>query len=134
MFDVYKNDPNKFISKQTHWTLGILNMRLHTALYLDSMNGGGNSILNYLLQYVFDEFFDKKDKYNLDEQQCLHNPAPWSGSIGPCPQQDNGCDCGVFVATACDCLSSGEPLNYTQADMPHLRRRICLCILRGYIP
>ena len=62
MFDVYKNEPNKFISKQTHWTLGILNMRLHTALYLDSMNGGGNSILNMLIHY--NNFFKIVDREN----------------------------------------------------------------------
>jgi sentrin-specific protease 1 len=39
------------------------------------------------------------------------------------PQQENGYDCGVFTCQFFERLSRGEEyFNFTQADMPYLRR------------
>lgn len=41
------------------------------------------------------------------------------------PQQENGFDCGVFTCHFLEALSRGqEQFNFTQADMPFLRRRM----------
>jgi len=41
------------------------------------------------------------------------------------PQQENGYDCGVFVCQFLESLSRGEEyFNFSQADMPYLRRRM----------
>ena len=41
-----------------------------------------------------------------------------------CPQQYNGCDCGVFALIFADYLSRGAPLSFSQKHMEHFRLRI----------
>lgn len=59
------------------------------------------------------------------------------------PQQNNGYDCGVFACQFAECLSradggAGEEerdvFNFTQADMPFLRKRLVVDILNKSIP
>jgi sentrin-specific protease 1 len=41
------------------------------------------------------------------------------------PQQENGFDCGVFTCQFLESLSRGEEsFNFTQGNMPYLRRRM----------
>jgi sentrin-specific protease 1 len=41
------------------------------------------------------------------------------------PQQENGFDCGVFTCQYMESLSRGEEFfNFSQKDMPYLRRRM----------
>lgn len=41
------------------------------------------------------------------------------------PQQENGYDCGVFTCQFLQALSRGEEaFNFTQKDIPYLRRRM----------
>lgn len=44
------------------------------------------------------------------------------------PQQENGYDCGVFVCQTMENLSRGVPVpfDFTQHNMPYLRRRMIL--------
>lgn len=43
------------------------------------------------------------------------------------PEQENGFDCGVFTCQFFERLSRGEEsFNFTQADMPYLRRLMIL--------
>uniref|UniRef100_A0A8C7KRB5 Ubiquitin-like protease family profile domain-containing protein n=1 Tax=Oncorhynchus kisutch TaxID=8019 RepID=A0A8C7KRB5_ONCKI len=50
------------------------------------------------------------------------------------PQQTNENDCGVFVLEYCRCLALGKPLQFSQGDMPTVRKRIyrelCECKLQ----
>jgi sentrin-specific protease 1 len=40
------------------------------------------------------------------------------------PQQENGYDCGMFTCCFLEALSRGEEtFNFSQKDMPYLRRR-----------
>ena len=58
------------------------------------------------------------------------SPGPWphvwtdivwkSGT----PEQENGCDCGVFLACTADYLARDARLDFTQADMEHYRHRM----------
>ncbi|KAF7242566.1 Sentrin-specific protease 5 [Varanus komodoensis] len=52
----------------------------------------------------------------------------------PCiPQQKNDSDCGVFVLQYCKCLALDQPFQFSQEDMPRVRKRIykelCECRL-----
>ncbi|KAB1283905.1 Sentrin-specific protease 5 [Camelus dromedarius] len=52
----------------------------------------------------------------------------------PCiPQQKNDSDCGVFVLQYCKCLALEQPFQFSQEDMPRVRKRIykelCECRL-----
>ena len=41
------------------------------------------------------------------------------------PQQENGYDCGVFTCQFMEAISRGEEnFNFSQQDMPYLRRRM----------
>ncbi|XP_043450426.1 sentrin-specific protease 5 isoform X2 [Prionailurus bengalensis] len=49
------------------------------------------------------------------------------------PQQKNDSDCGVFVLQYCKCLALEQPFQFSQEDMPRVRKRIykelCECRL-----
>ncbi|KAJ1444323.1 hypothetical protein M885DRAFT_581071 [Pelagophyceae sp. CCMP2097] len=45
------------------------------------------------------------------------------------PQQLNGFDCGVFASYCAHYISLGVRPTFSQADMPHLRRRMMADIL-----
>jgi hypothetical protein len=44
--------------------------------------------------------------------------------------QHNGSDCGGFMTRTADYLARGAVLDFTQRDLPYLRRRMVLEILR----
>lgn len=48
-----------------------------------------------------------------------------------CPQQNNGCDCGVFTCKFADFLSRDAPLTFAQQHMPYFRARLTHEILAG---
>ena len=44
--------------------------------------------------------------------------------------QQNGSDCGVFMTRTADYLARDAVLDFSQQDMPYLRRRMVLEVLR----
>ena len=40
------------------------------------------------------------------------------------PEQENGCDCGVFLVCTADYLARDARLDFTKADMEHYRHRM----------
>ena len=110
-----------------HWCLAVISMQGKRLAYYDSKGGGGTGVLRRLRRYVMSEFEHKR--------LGTYRQGDWEHA-GQCasPQQDNDDDCGVFVCAAGECLSRGGALDYEQADMPLLRRRIATQILRGCIP
>lgn len=61
-------------------------------------------------------------------EMCLHGCL-----LQDIPHQDNDYDCGVFMSVAAERLALGQPLNYTEEDMPLLRQKLMLEILQGRI-
>ena len=45
------------------------------------------------------------------------------------PGQENGYDCGVFMCTYGEYISRDAPFDFSQANMPYLRRRMMYEIL-----
>ncbi|XP_056149319.1 sentrin-specific protease 5-like isoform X2 [Lampris incognitus] len=81
---------------------------------------------------------NKKDilKYLITEakekQQTFQ--SGWKVSVKEgIPQQTNENDCGVFVLEYCRCLALAKPLNFSQREIPRVRKRIykelCECKL-----
>ena len=71
-------------------------------------------------------------------------PAEWTLVVTEkdTPQQDNGCDCGVFAVKFADYLSDeavGDEatddagMTFTQQDMPAFRRKMALEIVAGEV-
>jgi sentrin-specific protease 1 len=49
------------------------------------------------------------------------------------PLQMNGNDCGVFATFCAHYLAHGADPNFSQEDIPHLRRRMMISILKKRI-
>eukprot|EP00615_Pteridomonas_danica_P003848 CAMPEP_0114343998 /NCGR_PEP_ID=MMETSP0101-20121206/11072_1 /TAXON_ID=38822 ORGANISM="Pteridomonas danica, Strain PT" /NCGR_SAMPLE_ID=MMETSP0101 /ASSEMBLY_ACC=CAM_ASM_000211 /LENGTH=88 /DNA_ID=CAMNT_0001479091 /DNA_START=1218 /DNA_END=1484 /DNA_ORIENTATION=- len=49
------------------------------------------------------------------------------------PQDTSHSDCGVFVCAYANLLSADEPLNFSQNDIPVIRRRIAFDLLNNRI-
>ncbi|XP_044525457.1 sentrin-specific protease 5 [Gracilinanus agilis] len=67
-------------------------------------------------------------KYLLTEAREKNRPEflqGWQTAVTKCiPQQKNDSDCGVFVLQYCKCLAFERPFQFSQEDMPRVRRRI----------
>jgi sentrin-specific protease 1 len=50
---------------------------------------------------------------------------------GISPQQDNGFDCGVFMVMNLSLLAVGQPLDFSQEDIPRLRKVLAQRIVRS---
>ncbi|XP_027993462.2 sentrin-specific protease 5 isoform X1 [Eptesicus fuscus] len=76
-------------------------------------------------------------KYLLTEAREKNRPEflqGWQTAVTKCiPQQKNDSDCGVFVLQYCKCLALDQPFQFSQEDMPRVRKRIykelCECRL-----
>jgi Ulp1 family protease len=112
----------------THWTLAVIDFRAQTIQYYDSLGSPGHTHLAHLLQYLKDDWSDKKPGVP---------PPDWSqwrlipGSRAT-PQQIGGNDCGVFVLAIADLLSQDLPAEFTQDDINKsmFRHRIAYRILK----
>lgn len=49
------------------------------------------------------------------------------------PQQTNNFDCGLFMYSIARCIVQGRTWDFSQADMPLLRRRLALSILESAV-
>ena len=108
---------------ENHWTVMCINVEQKKFQYYDSRNHEGvaqpkqdQERLNILRKYVTNE---AKKYSHLDDYEC-----DWELKNEPCPEQTDGCSCGVFALRNIDLLSAGCPLNYTQDDMDDFRVRI----------
>ena len=105
---------------RVHWTLAIAFIKDKTIRYYDSMSGDGTL------------YMDAIERWFSDEARRRDLPTiAWSRICTPCPQQTNGCDCGVFVVVAAVNVFQGRELTYTQADMAEYRMKLGMDILRG---
>ena len=81
-----------------------------------------------VVRYLSDEFLHRKGGTL---------PGPWRLSPSDAcemPQQDNGCDCGVFACVAAEFLQREVSMGFHQTDMPQCRRWIEGCLRREAAP
>merc|ERR1719334_2644393 len=80
---------------QMHWCAGVLNLKDKRIEYYDSLGGCHESFFGVMKRYVADEYRDKMGREypgDIDTEWTFHRP-----SREEIPQQNNGCDCGVFT-------------------------------------
>jgi Ulp1 family protease len=110
-----------------HWALGVVNMRLRTTMYLDSLGGDSPDFHAHIQGYLEEEYKSKrpgKPSLIWGREKPLKN----------LPLQSNGSDCGVFVCMYALALASGgDLLGATSDRVPVMRRRIACDIVRGRI-
>ena len=93
---------------QVHWAACVAYPRRKRLYYLDSMGRGpgrGTRYMKLLAKYLEDDAMDKSGV----RWDCSDGGADaWVWRSPPCPQQDNTCDCGVFMLSfarrACEAL------------------------------
>lgn len=107
-----------------HWCMCLVDMRRKRVEYMDSMNGEEPGCLELVLTYLIDEHIDKKGRpLDVDEWETKY--------LQNVPQQMNGSDCGMFAITFAEFASRGAPFNFSQKDMPYLRRKAIWEITQG---
>ncbi|GMC24118.1 unnamed protein product [Saccharomyces cerevisiae] len=105
---------------QSHWALGIIDLKKKTIGYVDSLSNGPNAmsfaILTDLQKYVMEE-----SKHTIGEDFDLIHLD--------CPQQPNGYDCGIYVCMNTLYGSADAPLDFDYKDAIRMRRFIAHLIL-----
>ena len=75
-----------------HWTVAVIDLQKKRFEYFDSLGGEDHECLDFLAQYLRDEFQNKRGE---DRQDVLEWARVFPKNI---PQQRNGIDCGVFLS------------------------------------
>ncbi|KIK71293.1 hypothetical protein GYMLUDRAFT_325663 [Collybiopsis luxurians FD-317 M1] len=101
-----------------HWTAAAINFRQKRIESYDSMMLDRSMVFKRLRDYLDAEHRNKKK-----------TPFDFTGwedyVLEDTPLQENGFDCGVFTCQFLESLSRGEEtFNFTQSDIPYLRRRM----------
>ena len=109
-----------------HWTLALINFRERRFEYFDSLCGGPDQVLVNLRRWLQDEHLAKKG--------AILDLSPWEDVVWDCnndgtPHQENGKDCGVFMTRTADYVARNAVLDFSQADMLYMRRRMVLELL-----
>jgi len=101
-----------------HWTLALINLKAKRFEYYDSLRGSADRVLEHLRQWLEDEHEDKK--------KAPYDTSGWTDIVwkSGTPEQENGCDCGVFLVCTADYLARDARLDFTKADMEHYRHRM----------
>ena len=116
--------------RSNHWCLAVVFVGEQRIQYYDSLGGGGMDVLNRLFGYLDGEMQARRGR-------CL-NRGLWTlvptttTPKASCPQQNNGCDCGLFTCMAADYIANNQlDLAYDQGAMPAFRRRMAARIIAG---
>ncbi|XP_073348192.1 sentrin-specific protease 5-like [Pagrus major] len=104
------------IHLEVHWCLVTAdNVKKKICIY-DSQGNGLQKVARNILKYLMTEAKEKK-------QTAFE--SGWTVSFDEkIPQQTNENDCGVFVLEYSRCLALGKPLQFSQKDIPKIRKRI----------
>ena len=103
-----------------HWCLARIDFRTHLFEYYDSYHGMDMDCLNNLRRYVKDEARTWSDLSDYNLQDWFNVGAQGDAY----PLQTNTYDCGVFMCQFAQYLSQDYRLDFTQDDMPKIRRKM----------
>jgi sentrin-specific protease 1 len=111
----------------SHWAMAMIDMEERKVYFLDSLRGNGSDVIKHLIQYLKDEWKDKKG-----------GELPWTFTAGvspdTLPRQQNGVDCGAFVCAFGECFARGLfPTSdiFNQSNLGYWRIRIGVSNLLG---
>lgn len=113
------------IHLEVHWSLITVNLPDRIISFYDSQGIHFKFCVENIRKYLTTEAREKNNPEFLQG---------WQTAVTQCiPQQKNDSDCGVFVLQYCKCLALGQPFQFSQEDMPRVRKRIykelCECRL-----
>ncbi|CAA6669099.1 unnamed protein product [Spirodela intermedia] len=108
------------IHKEIHWCMAVIDMKDEKLIYLDSLGGWDDYVLQVLIYSGRGEGQDNK----------IIDVTSWKlGAVDHLPLQENGWDCGMFMVKYADFFSRGLTLHFQQDDMEYFRRRTAKEIL-----
>ncbi|KAJ8279620.1 hypothetical protein COCON_G00066860 [Conger conger] len=114
------------IHLEIHWSLITVDVTHQTIHFYDSQGITFKYAVENILKYILAEAKEKQQTVYQKGWKMIANKS--------IPQQKNDSDCGVFVLEYCKCLALKQPLQFTQEDMPRVRKRIyqelCECKLK----
>ncbi|KAK6506413.1 Smt3-specific protease [Arthrobotrys conoides] len=108
------------IHRNFHWTLAFVNVEKKRFEYYDSLAGNWDPI-SLLRSWMKQEV---GAKYVDSEWEDFY---PGSQT----PQQGNGYDCGVFLCKTAEVIARGGALNFSQKDIPVIRKMMQVELLKG---
>ncbi|XP_066476207.1 sentrin-specific protease 5-like isoform X1 [Tiliqua scincoides] len=113
------------IHLEVHWSLITVNLPNRIISFYDSQGIHFKFCVENIRKYLLTEAREKNHSEFLQG---------WQTAVTKCiPQQKNDSDCGVFVLQYCKCLALDQPFQFSQEDMPRVRKRIykelCECRL-----
>ncbi|NXU56808.1 SENP5 protease, partial [Turnix velox] len=113
------------IHLEVHWSLITVNIPSRIISFYDSQGIHFKFCVENIRKYLLTEAKEK------NRPEFLQG---WQTAVTKCiPQQKNDSDCGVFVLQYCKCLALDQPFQFSQEDMPRVRKRIykelCECQL-----
>ena len=102
----------------SHWCLGTIDIPIRRLAYYDSLGGSGEAPLDLM----------QKMKTALGHEEEFRRDTPKH-----IPQQNNGCDCGVFMLMYARYISENLPFAFDAGDMHLFRKKIALAIVNKTI-
>ncbi|XP_078120601.1 uncharacterized protein LOC144526811 isoform X1 [Sander vitreus] len=104
------------IHLEVHWCLVTADIVKKKICLYDSQGNALQKVARNILKYLMSE---AKEKKQTDFE------SGWAVSFDEIiPQQSNENDCGVFVLEYSRCLALAKPLQFSQKDIPKIRKRI----------
>uniref|UniRef100_A0A8C0FL08 SUMO specific peptidase 5 n=1 Tax=Bubo bubo TaxID=30461 RepID=A0A8C0FL08_BUBBB len=104
------------IHLEVHWSLITVNIPSRIISFYDSQGIHFKFCVENIRKYLLTEAKEK------NRPEFLQG---WQTAVTKCiPQQKNDSDCGVFVLQYCKCLALDQPFQFSQEDMPRVRKRI----------
>ncbi|KFO83687.1 Sentrin-specific protease 5, partial [Buceros rhinoceros silvestris] len=104
------------IHLEVHWSLITVNIPNRVISFYDSQGIHFKFCVENIRKYLLTEAKEK------NRPEFLQG---WQTAVTKCiPQQKNDSDCGVFVLQYCKCLALDQPFQFSQEDMPRVRKRI----------
>nr|XP_020479701.1 uncharacterized protein LOC109974047 isoform X2 [Monopterus albus] len=114
--DQVMNMYGELIMESAHHKVHFLNSFFHRQLMTKGYDGVKRWTKQNILKYLMTEAREK-------QQTAFENG--WTASFNEkIPQQTNENDCGVFVLEYSRCLALAKPLQFSQRDIPKIRKRI----------
>ncbi|XP_063772431.1 sentrin-specific protease 5 [Pseudophryne corroboree] len=104
------------IHLEVHWSLITVNIPNKIIYFYDSQGIHFKFCVENIRKYLITEAKEK------NQEEFLQG---WQSAVNKCiPQQKNDSDCGVFMLQYCKCLALEQPFQFSQEDMPRVRKRI----------
>ncbi|XP_043276025.1 sentrin-specific protease 1-like [Venturia canescens] len=105
------------INLGNHWCLAVINFLKKTIVYYDSFGRDNPKYLATLREYLVEEAKNKGEGLIKEDEWILATKKD-------IPRQSNGYDCGVFVCMYAKYEISNKKMDFSQQEMPQLRKKM----------